>query len=30
LDLAAINSRLGHRAPPGSRGGSRKPRRGAV
>jgi hypothetical protein len=30
LDLAAINVRLGHRAPRGSRTGPRKPRRGAV
>jgi hypothetical protein len=30
LDLAAINVRLGHRRPRGSRVGRRKPRRGAV
>jgi hypothetical protein len=30
LDLAAINVRLGHRAPPGRRAGPRKPRGGAV
>ena len=30
LDLSAINVRLGHRAPGGSRAAPRKPRRGAV
>jgi hypothetical protein len=30
LDLAAINVRLGHRAPPGRRAGLHRPRRGAV
>jgi len=30
LDLSAINVRLGHRAPRGSRAAPRKPRRGAV
>ena len=29
LDLAAVNVRLGHRAPRGNRAGARKPRRGA-